>query len=425
MMEILVLIVLLFFSAFFSASETALTSLSHLRIQRLLEKKVPGAKLLAKLKENPSGFLSTILIGNNLVNIAAAALATTIAIQLSEAGGWGGVGIAVSLATGLTTFLILVFGEITPKTLAINKAEQFSLVATPIIFGLQVILTPIAYLIGFFSRPLIWLLGGKSPEKGPFITEEEINLVLAAGEKEGVIEEEEREMISSIFEFGDTIVREVMTPRPDIVAAEVTEPLARVMEQIMESGHSRVPVYEGTLDNVIGVIYAKDLLRHKEAGTAVRDIVRQAIFVPETKKISELLHEMQSARTHVALIVDEYGMTSGLVTMEDLIEEIVGEIHDEFEREEKAIEKIDETTVMVSGKLSISDINDRLGINLPEEEYDTIGGFVFGKLGKLPAVGNVLRFDNLLISVERLHRRRITRLKIVKLPAETEEGVGG
>ncbi len=425
MNEFLLLIILLLAAAFFSAAETALTAMPRLQIEHLLEKKVRGAKILAKVKDNPNGFLSTTLIGVTLVEIAAASIMTSLSIRWAELGNLSSVSLAVGLATGLATFVILVFGEITPKTLAIGKAEKIALVAAPIILALEVLLTPIAYLIGFFCRPLIWLFGGKSPEKVPFITEEEINLVLAAGEKQGVIEEGEREMISSIFEFGDTIAREVMTPRPDIVAAEINAPFAELMKTILESGHSRIPVYEGSLDNVIGVIYAKDLLKY-QGEAPVREILRQAIFVPESKKIAELLHEMQAARTHVALIVDEYGMTSGLVSMEDLIEEIVGEIHDEFEREEKAVEKIDDNTILVNGKLSLADVNDQLGINLPEDEYDTIGGFVFGKLGKLPAVGNVLRYQNLLITVERLHRRRITRVKVIKLsPEATEAGVGG
>ncbi|KPJ66417.1 hypothetical protein AMJ44_08360 [candidate division WOR-1 bacterium DG_54_3] len=425
--EIIILIVLFILSAFFSASETALTALSRLKVSRMVEQKVPGARLVQKLKEKPSEFLSTILIGNNLVNIAAAALATTITIRFFAERGLGGEAYAIGTATGVMTFLILVFGEITPKTVAIRNADGLSLFASPIIFVLGIFLKPVAYLIGFISRPFIYLLGGKAPEKAPFITEEEIHLILAAGEKEGVIEEEEREMITSIFEFGETIVREVMTPRPDITAVPADQAVAEVIRVIIESGHSRIPIYEGSLDNIIGVVYAKDLLK-SGAGVNIREILRPAVFIPETKKVSELLHEMQAARTHLAIIVDEYGMTSGLVTLEDLIEEIVGEIHDEFEREEKTIEKIEENTFIADGRLSIKDLNDRLEINLPEKEkeYDTVGGFVLAELGKAPSVGDVVRYENLSISVERVLRRRITRLKIVKLPRSIEEeAVGG
>ncbi|MFC1568399.1 hemolysin family protein, partial [Candidatus Margulisiibacteriota bacterium] len=240
-------------------------------------------------------------------------------------------------------------------------------------------------------------------------------------------EEEERQMITSIFEFTDTIVREVMTPRPDISAVPAGQPVAAIIKMIIESGHSRIPVYETTLDNIVGVIYAKDLLRSGEA-TVIRQVLRPVVYIPETKKVPELLHEMQSARTHLAIIVDEYGITSGLVTLEDLIEEIVGEIHDEFEREEKMIEKIDKNTFIVDGRITIKDLNDRLKFDLPEEEkeYDTLSGFVLDQLGKAPAVGDVARHEDLLISVERVLRRRITRLKVSRVPRTIEEeSVGG
>jgi len=424
--EIILLIILFILSAFFSASETALTSLSRIRVSRMKEQKLRGAKLVSELKEKPSEFLSTILIGNNLVNIAASALATTIIIRLLAEQGFANIGLAVGVATGVMTFLILTFGEIIPKTIALRKAESFSLFVAPIIVTLSFILKPIAYLIGFICRPFILLFGGKAPEKGPFITEEEIRLILAAGEKEGVIEEEERQMITSIFEFGDTVVREVMTPRPDISAADSGKTLEGIKNVVIESGHSRIPVYETNLDNIVGLVYAKDLLKSGIAN--LKDILRPAVFIPEAKKVSELLHEMQAARTHLAIIVDEYGMTSGVVTLEDLIEEIVGEIHDEFEREEKMIEKIDKNTFVVDGRLSLKDLNDRLKFSFPEEEkeFDTIGGFVFAELGKVPSVGNTVRFEGLLIRVERVLRRRITRVRITKIPRGIEEeAVGG
>ena len=426
--EIIALLILFLLSAFFSGSETALTALSRIRVSRMVEQKLVGARLVRQLKENPSEFLSTILICNNLVNIAAAALATSLTIRLFGQMGWGGGEAAViGTATGVMTFLILVFGEITPKTVAIRNAEKFSVFVAPIIFALGIVIRPLAYFVGFFSRPFIFLFGGKAPEKGPFITEEEIRYILAAGEKEGVIEQEEREMITSIFEFGETIVREVMTPRPDITAVKGDLPLSGLIRVIVESGHSRIPIYEGNLDNIIGVIYAKDLLK-SGTSTDIREILHPAVFVPETKKVAELMHEMQSARTHLAIIVDEYGQTSGLVTLEDLVEEIVGEIHDEFEREEKMIEKTDENSFIVDGRMTIKDLNDRLKLSLPEKEkeYDTIGGFVFTELGKAPSVGNIVRYENLLISVERILRRRITRVKIVRLPTSIEEeSVGG
>jgi len=425
--QIVILVFLFLLSAFFSAAETALTGLSRIRVGRMLEQRVPGAKLVRQLKEKPADFLSTILIGNNLVNVAAAALATSLTIHFFEELGWGGEAAAVGAATGIMTFLLLVFGEITPKTVALRNAERFSRVAAPVIFVLGVIIKPLAYFVGFFSRPFIYLFGGKAPEKGPFVTEEDIRYIIAAGEKEGVIEQEEREMITSIFEFGETVVREVMTPRPDITAVRSGLPVAEIIKVVVESGHSRIPIYEGNLDNVLGIVYAKDLLGCKE-NIDFKDILRPAVFIPETKKVAELMHEMQAARTHLAIIVDEFGVTTGLVTLEDLIEEIVGEIHDEFEREEKMIEKAGENTHVVDGRISIKDLNDRLKLNLPEKEkeYDTVGGFVFAELGKAPSVGNTVRFEDLSISVERILRRRITRVKITRVPRSIEdEAVGG
>ncbi|OGB87373.1 hypothetical protein A3H38_05135 [candidate division WOR-1 bacterium RIFCSPLOWO2_02_FULL_46_20] len=425
MEKIVLLIGLLTLSAIFSAAETALTSLSHIRVSRMVEQQLAGAKLVQRLKKRPSDFLAIILIGNNLVTIAAAAIATSISIGFVEARGLGHVGLAVGIATGIMTLLILVFGEITPKTVALRNAERLSLWVAPIIIGLQILLRPVAYLIGFFCWPFIFIFGGKAPEKGPFITEEEIRLILTAGESEGVIEREEREMITSIFEFGETVAREVMTPRPDITAAEPNRTIDEIKNIILDSGHSRIPIYEGNLDNVIGLIYAKDLLKFEQE-KGLRDFLRPVIIIPETKKVSELLHEMQAARTHLAVIVDEFGMTSGVVTLEDLIEEIVGEIHDEFEREERMVDKLDDGSFIVDGRLSLKDLNDRLQLNLPEKKYDTIGGFVFGQLGRAPSVGGTVKFENHKISVERVLRRRITRVKITRLPNIIgEEAVGG
>jgi CBS domain containing-hemolysin-like protein len=214
-----------------------------------------------------------------------------------------------------------------------------------------------------------------------------------------------------------------MTPRPDIVGVEVNSGIDGIKQAIEESGHSRIPVFEASLDNIVGVVYAKDLLKFRR--DTLREYMRQVIFIPETKKIADLMREMQSARSHFAVIVDEYGVTSGVVTLEDLLEEIVGEIHDEFERDERSIEKIDANTSLIDGKLAIADLNDQLNLSLPQGDYDTIGGMVFNLLGKAPCVGNAVRFENMLLSVERVHRRRITRIKMVKLPDSGDEGVGG
>jgi len=329
--EFFILIICIVLSAFFSATETAFTSLSRLKVSHMVERRLPGARLVKKLKEEPAKLLSTVLIGNNIVNIGASVLATTIVLRTTETMGWGGIGMAAGIATGIMTFFILVFGEITPKTVAIRHAEAMALFCAWPIFIISIILTPIAAFLAFFSTPFIYLFGGRIPEGGPFVTAEEIKLLIAAGAKEGVIERGEKEMISSIFEFGETNVSEVMTPRPDIKAVEDSSPLEEVLKLIAETGHSRIPVYEGNLDNITGVVYAKDLLScsHEDP---LKKYLHTALFIPESKKIDDLMRQMQAARTHIAVVVNEFGTTSGIVTLEDLVEEIVGEIHDEFER---------------------------------------------------------------------------------------------
>jgi putative hemolysin len=428
-LELVFLCVLLMLSAFFSLSETAITSVSNIRIKNLFDRKVRGSKALHKLRENPSRLLGSVLIGNNIVNISASSLITSMIIFHMERVGLANVGYSVGIATGLMTFLILVFGEITPKTIAIKNADRIALVTAPYIDGFATVIQPLINLLTAISSPIIKMFGARVPAKGAFLSREEIQMLLAVSEKEGEIEQEEREMISSIFEFGSTVAREVMTPRPDIIGVEVNEPVQKIISVMVETGHSRIPVYEGTVDNILGVIYAKELLKLVGDGgntPTLKDFLRPLLFIPESKKVNELLHQMQAARTHVAIIVDEYGTTVGLVTIEDMLEEIVGEIHDEFEKPERDILKIDKNVWEVDAKVSISSLNKRLEVDIPEGEYDTISGFVFSLLGKVPVVGDVVTWQDLSISVERIHKRRITRVKILKLPKkDTEEAVGG
>jgi len=327
--EFVLLIIMLCFSAFFSASETAFTTISKMQVSKLVERKISSAKIIQKLKDEPSKLLSTILIGNNIVNVGASVLGTSLVIAFFEARGAQNIGYILGLATGLLTFFIFVFGEIIPKTVAIRNSESLALVLAWPLFIISIILNPVAIILAWISKPFVLLFGGRMPDNSPFFSEEDLKYVIAASEKEGVIERDEKEMISSIFDFGKTTVREVMTPRPDIKAVEDSKPLTEVIKLIKETGHSRIPVYENNIDNIVGVIYSKDLLSCS-ALESVRDYLRSVIFIPEGKKIDELLHQMQSNRTHIAVVVDEYGVTSGIVSLEDIIEEIVGEIHDEF-----------------------------------------------------------------------------------------------
>jgi putative hemolysin len=428
-LEYIFLFVLILLSALFSLSETAITSVSRIKIKHMFDQKVKGSKALFRLRENPSKLLGTVLVGNNVVNIAASSLVTSMMISYMEKLGMAHIGYAVGIAVGLMTFVILIFGEITPKTIALKNADKVALLTAPFIEVLSTILQPLVQLLTFISFPIIRLFGARIPEKGPFMSREEIRVLLAVSEKEGQIEEEEREMISSIFEFGSTVAREVITPRPDMIALEVNEPVDKMISVMVETGHSRVPVYEGTIDNILGVVYAKELLKLAGKGgsnATLREFLRPLLFIPESKKVNELLHQMQAARSHIAVIVDEYGTTVGLVTLEDLIEEIVGEIHDEFEKEERSVIQIDKNLWEVNAKIAISDLNKQLGINIPEGEYDTISGFVISLLGKVPVVGDTVKYDGISMSVERIHKRRITRIKLIKLDkTETEESVGG
>ncbi len=331
MMEIVLLLVFVLFSAFFSLSETAITTVSRLRIAHLVETKKPGARTLRRLREEPAKLLATVLVGNNIVNISASVLGAAIATDYLQKVGLREEGVILGIVTGLMTLLILVFGEITPKTVAIRNGETIALLVSPLMAVFEAVLYPIAWLMTTVSRPFVFLFGGKIPKQGPFVTEEEIKSILVAGEKEGVIEREEREMISSVFKFGDLTVREVMTPLEKMVCSRAGEAVGETVRRIRDSGHSRLPVYDQSLDNIVGIIYAKDLLNAAK-NDIISDYLHPVLFIPATKKVSELMEQMQSEYKHMAIVIDEFGRTLGLVSLEDLVEEIVGEIHDEYER---------------------------------------------------------------------------------------------
>ena len=331
MTGILLLVVLILLSAFFAMAETAMTTVSRHRIAHLVEQKKPGARLLQKLRADPAKLLSTVLVGNNMVNISASVLATTLVTEYFAKLGLVGEGLVIGSAIGLLTLFILVFGEITPKTVAIKKAEQLALFLSPIMVVAEWVLMPIAMILTMISRPFVILLGGGVKEPVTLVTEEMIKSLLYAGEREGTIERDEREMISSVFKFGDLTVTQVMTPRDKIEHVEVGESIEEVITRIKNSGHSRLPVIDQNLDNVVGIIYAKDLLTVPGTSLA-RDHLRPVLFIPGVKQISDLLDQMQAEYKHLAIVVDEFGHTLGVVTLEDLVEEIVGEIHDEYER---------------------------------------------------------------------------------------------
>lgn len=415
--------VLLFLSAFFAAAETALTSVSRIKAKQLEEENVSGAKALSSLLEHPSRFLSLILFGNNLANIAASSLATAIAISYFHSLG-------VGIATGVMLFLILIFGEITPKSFAVQNAEKIALlIARPIAF-LVFAFSPLVKFFIVIANVFTRLLGGRTMREGPFVTEEEIKTMVSVGEEEGVIEEEEKEMIHSIFEFGDTIVREVMVPRMDMTCVDTSASVNDVLQQIIKEGHSRIPVFEENKDNIVGVVYAKDLLIRlgsNRKDVSFKSLLRPAYFIPETKKVTELLREFQKRHQHIAIVVDEYGGTAGLVTFEDLLEEIVGEIFDEYDVQKVLIEDLGEGNFRLDGRADLGEVNQRLEIDLPEAEAETIGGFVYSLFGKIPSVGEKVKLANVTFTVEKVEKHRISKILVTKEPLvkesdrETEE----
>jgi CBS domain containing-hemolysin-like protein len=329
--EIIVFFVLVAASAFFSLTETAFVSLPAVKFMQFVEKKRPAGRLAQKLKSESSKLISIALVGNNIVNTGASVLGAAIIFQLFSASGLTNEGAAIGAATGILTLILLMFCDIVPKTVAIKRADKFVLVLAWPIYLIMVILTPVEVVLRWLSFPFVKLLGGQMPEHGPFISEEDLRFYIEASEKEGAIEQDEKELLSSVFRFGDLKVREVMTERDKMscIGAEAT--VTEAVEAIKQSGHSRLPVYDQNLNNIVGVVYAKDLLCAR-GGDKIGAFLRQALFIPSEKMINDLLDQMQAEYKHLAIVVDEFGHTLGLVTLEDLVEEIVGEIHDEYER---------------------------------------------------------------------------------------------
>lgn len=409
-LQLVFLGILLVLSAFFSASETAIFSANKVKIRHLVEEGNKQAILTRRLMDQPGKIISTILIGNNVVNIGATALATSLAIAILGSSGAG-------IATGVMSVLILLFGEITPKTLVSIHPEAFALKVSRILHGLGKLLSPLIYIFNTFTNYLVRLINGPDQEKH-LITEEELRMLVNVGEEEGFIDEDEREMIDSIFEFDDTLVREVMIPRIDIVAVNVAEPLDNVIRLIMKVGHSRIPVFEETVDNIIGLIYAKDILQvfvePEPEKSSLRQLMRPAYYIPESKKVRDLFAELRREKVHMAIVLDEYGGTAGLVTIEDVIEEIVGDIQDEYDQEEKDIEIQSDGSLLVDARTPINEINELLEMELPEDEFETINGWVFHNLGTLPDQGQELDIGELHVKVEKINGQRIDKLHLWK-----------
>jgi CBS domain containing-hemolysin-like protein len=415
--SIIGIVLLLLFAAFLAMAETAISRMSRVKALHLQQEKKKGAATLVKVVEDPAPYLNVVLLLTLLSHISATVLATGLAIRTFDDAG-------EAIAAVAMTVLIFVFAELAPKTYSVQFTDRAALFMGRPVFFLGRVLAPIGKLLLMLSNAVMVLLPGKGLPKGPFVSEEEIRHLVDVAEEEEEIEEEERELIHSVFEFGDTVVREVMVPRPDMVAIPSTSTVDEALGKVIEAGYSRIPIYEGDTDNIIGVLYAKDLLKrvHEDKKDAkLSSLGRAPTFVPEQKKVSELLREMQDQRVHMAIVVDEYGGTAGLVTIEDLIEEIVGEIVDEYDKEEPLVELIDEDTIRVDAKMPIDEVNEMMSVELPHEEWDTVGGLVFALTGHVPIVGEKVRYDSVEFTTERVTGRRIQKVVIAKVEPEPEE----
>ncbi|MGQ0569893.1 MAG: hemolysin family protein [Armatimonadota bacterium] len=401
---------LLVLLAFFWGAETALFAANRLRLRHLEEKGSASARIALALFQRPARLLSTVLISNNIVNTAIVVVATTtlVAVLGAERGPLA--------AFAFATFLLIVV-EIVSKSVAARHADRLSLAAARPVSWLSVLLTPIIRILSFITTLLSRPFGGRVQSDAPMVTSEEIQMLVRVGEEQGVLEQDEREMIHSIIAFGDTVVREVMVPRVDMVSVEADAPVEELLEIVRTRGHSRVPVYDDNFDNIIGQVHVKDLLSGSRDGRlagTVRDFTRPAFFVPETKRLDELFREMRRKKAHMAIAVDEYGGTAGLVTIEDLLEEIVGPIQDEYDVEEVPIKALNDRVAIVNGAVHLEEVNAALGIALPAGAVDTVGGFVTNLLGHVPAQGERVAYDGVELAVERVDGHRIVQVKITK-----------
>ncbi|GAB6879735.1 hemolysin family protein [Halorubrum gandharaense] len=420
---VLAIIVLLGMSAFFSSSEIAMFSLPKHRVDSLVDEGVKSATLIRELKDNPHRLLVTILVGNNLVNIAMTSIATAlIGIYVDSAL------FTVLLTTFGITVVVLLFAETAPKSYAVEHTESWSLrIAKPLKLS-ETVLFPLVVVFDHLTRAINTLTGGRAAIESTYVTREEIQNIIETGEREGVIEEEEREMLDRIFRFNNTIAKEVMTPRLDVTAVAKQSSVEDAIQKCIQADHERVPVYDGNLDNIVGVVTVRDLvreLRYSEGEPSLERVVKPTLHVPESKNADELLEEMQDNRLQMVIVIDEFGTTEGIITLEDMVEEIVGDILEGDEPE--PIEFVEENVAMVKGEVNIDEVNEMLGIDLPEgEEFETLAGFVFNRAGRLVEEGEEIEFDGVRIRIERVDNTRIMKARVTVLEsageAEGEEG---
>ncbi len=408
---IVFLFICIVLSAFFSSSETAFISLERFRVRHMVETKVKGAKRVAKMLERPDRFLSTILLGNNLVNTAATAMATILAISIWEDQG-------VIIATLGMTVVLLIFAETMPKTFANRHAERLSLLFARPIEILSWLFSPVVIVVSWLASGFTRLIGG-TPVPRSIISDEEIRTMITVGHKEGTVEEAEADMLHAVFEFGDNPVSEVLVPRPEVVGIEKGETLTEFLKTYSESPISRFPVYEENMDNVVGILSIKDVLMALARGSitkeaSIDELIRPAYFTPETKRISELFTEMRDKNYRMAIVVDEYGGTAGIVSLSRLMEEIVGPVGDELAEAEKEYESINEYTFQIDGGMRIEEANEELGLELPEGDYETVAGFILHLMGHIPKQGKQLMYKGLKIVITKMKGHKIEEILLTK-----------
>jgi putative hemolysin len=433
--QILILFVLILINAFFAMSEIAIISLNDTKIEKMAEEGHRKAKLIKKLTKDSSSFLSTIQIGVTLAGfLTSASAAQSFATMIANAlyARWTVLpysfilGIATVIITIIVSYFSLVLGELVPKKIAMQKPERVSFAVAKTLLVFSKIVKPFVKILSLSTNGVVRLFGLDPNAGDEVVTEEEIRMMVDVGEEKGVIESEQKEMINNIFEFDDIDVADIMTHRTDMECIEVDEPLQAILPIAIESGHSRIPVYDDDPDNIIGVVYVKDLLPYvgKEIpkSKTLRHIMRKAMYVPETKQCGELFNEMTEKKIQMAIVIDEYGGTAGIVTLEDLLEAIVGNIQDEYDNEDEEISAIDENTFTIDGITDIEEVEEELGVKLPEGDYDTLGGFIISLLGFLPEDGamNTVEYENMEFTVLNVEDRRIGRVKVHITP-KTEE----
>jgi putative hemolysin len=429
-------VVLIFINALFAIAEYALITVRATRVEQLVEEGNRSALLIQRMKSSPDNstrMMATIQTGVTLIATLSSALAATSAVDPVAAwlqqrhfpafiAGHAGA-IALVLVTLPVAILSLVIGEIAPKSLAYRHSERLALIAVHPVSWMETIFSPAVALLTFLSNLVVRPLGGTASFTLPAVGKEELEIIMEKGVEQGVVDTSEKEMITGVLDFGDTVARKVMTPRLDLTAFEVNGSIADLVRLISASGHSRIPVYEKDLDNIVGIVHAKDLLTllnsppsEARDQVTIRNVMRSAYFIPETKKVDELLSEFRRSRQQLAIVVDEYGVTSGLVTIEDLLEEIVGDIQDEYDQEEPMVQVLDPRTSIFDGLMPLGDVNERMDLELPEDEADTIGGFVFNLLGHQAQPGERAFYDGVEFIVEATDGRRITKVRLIREP---------